>query len=50
MAKQEEHGENGGDDKKKRKYNSVNVDVDVTEEKMEAYRDPIAQLQTGLCR
>ena len=47
MAKQEKNGENGGDDEKKRKCNSVNADVDVTEEQMEAYRDPIAQLDSA---
>ena len=30
-AQQEENGKNGGDDNKKRKYNAVNADVDVTD-------------------
>ena len=49
MLKEEERAKKGGDDRK-RKYNSVSTEIDVTEEEMEAYRlkkentaDPMAK-------
>jgi len=53
LEKQEKKNKEAGDDKRKRKYNSLDSEADVTAEEMEAYRmrkgrgdDPMAKISS----